>query len=305
MKYTKRFATAILMLMLVLALAVPTFAKSKAKKPKLSQKKVTLETGGKVTLTLKNAKASKVKWSSTNKKVATVKKGKVTAKWKNTKKSKTCYIKAKYKGKTYKCKVTVKAYKKSTLVNMWGNTVKDEKTLKVLNDLQNNFGDSNGKIKPSYVNSAKASAPIQVNYGGAKVEYPFGSDYRIAFPKAFKGLPGGYIELSQGWGDDCSICLRKSSEPNGYYSMPIKKVTCSYPNFVTYSNDAERNAISRRSESGEPLVFFEYDYGWGYSFWISWYVPEGTVFTVSIETVNGITADYTVKVVKTPININS
>ena len=83
--------------------------------------------------------------------------------------------------------------------------------------------------------------------------------------------------------------------------MPIKKITCSYPNFVTFSNDAERYAIARRSENGEPLVSFEYDYGWGESLWISWNVPEGTVFTVSLETVNGITADYTVKVIKTPI----
>ena len=91
MKYTKKFATVVLMLMLVLALAVPTFAKSKAKKPKLSKKSVTLYVKDKTTITLKNAKASKVKWSTSKKSVATVKKGKITAKKKGT-----AYIKAKY-----------------------------------------------------------------------------------------------------------------------------------------------------------------------------------------------------------------
>lgn len=293
--------TMTLMMMLIMVFALSTVASAKTKNPKLSKKTVTLEYGANVSLTLKNAKASKVKWSSTNKKVATVKKGKVTAKWNNTKKKGTCYIKAKYKGKTYKCKVTVK--KATKLVNMWGSGVKNENTLKMLNELQSKFGDSNGKIKPSYVNSAKASAPIQVNYGGAKVEYPFGSDYRIAFPKAFKGLPGGYIELYQGGGDECSIKLRKASEPNGYYDMPIKKVTCSYPNFVACKTEAEYIATIKRGENREPFVRFDYDYGWGETLWISWGVPEGTVFTVSLETVNGITADYTVKVIKTPIII--
>lgn len=103
MKYTKKIAAAVLMLMLVLALAVPTFAKSKAKKPKLSKTKVTMYVRDRKTITLKNAKASKVKWFTSNKSVATVKKGKITAKKKGT-----AYIKAKNKGKTYKCKVTVK-----------------------------------------------------------------------------------------------------------------------------------------------------------------------------------------------------
>lgn len=162
MKYTKRLVTAILMLMLVLALAVPTFAKSKAKKPKLSQKKVTLETGGKVTLTLKNAKASKVKWSSTNKKVATVKKGKVTAKWKNTKKSKTCYIKAKYKGKTYKCKVTVKKVQKAKISPKSPNYISK--------DLQT-YVDNSGNFKPGVVTTMPITQ-TSLSDGKTRKTYP-------------------------------------------------------------------------------------------------------------------------------------
>lgn len=162
MKTTKRFVTAILMLMLVLALAVPTFAKSKAKKPKLSQKKVTLETGGKVTLTLKNAKASKVKWSSTNKKVATVKKGKVTAKWKNTKKSKTCYIKAKYKGKTYKCKVTVKKVQKAKIPASSPNYISRE--------LQT-YVDNSGNFKPGVVTTMPITQ-TSLSDGKTRKTYP-------------------------------------------------------------------------------------------------------------------------------------
>lgn len=54
-----------------------------------------------------NCYLGSLKWSTTNKKIATVdKKGKVTAK-----KVGTCKIKCKYKGKTYKCTVQVKANK--------------------------------------------------------------------------------------------------------------------------------------------------------------------------------------------------
>lgn len=53
---------------------------------------------------LKNAIASKVKWTTSSKKTATVKSGKVTAK-----KKETATITATYKNKKYKCKLTVKA----------------------------------------------------------------------------------------------------------------------------------------------------------------------------------------------------
>ena len=78
--------------------------KSTSKKISLNKTKLTLYTGRKYTLKLKNAKASKVKWTSSKKSVATVsKKGVVKAKKKGT-----ATITAKYKGKKYTCKLTVK-----------------------------------------------------------------------------------------------------------------------------------------------------------------------------------------------------
>ena len=73
------------------------------KKVSISKTKLTLKKGKTATLKLNNAKASKVKWSSSNKNIATVSsKGVVTAK-----KAGTATITAKYSGKKYTCKVTV------------------------------------------------------------------------------------------------------------------------------------------------------------------------------------------------------
>ncbi len=84
---------------------VSSASKASSKKIALSKKSATITKGSKLKLKLNNAKASKVKWSSSKKKVATVsKKGVVKAK----KKGKTT-VTAKYKGKKYKCKITVKA----------------------------------------------------------------------------------------------------------------------------------------------------------------------------------------------------
>lgn len=85
----------------VLEFSLPHQAHAKTKIA-LSKSKTTLMLGKSTTLKLKGAKASKVKWSSSKKSVATVKNGKV-----KTKKAGTTTITAKYKGKKYKCKVTV------------------------------------------------------------------------------------------------------------------------------------------------------------------------------------------------------
>ena len=76
---------------------------SAASAPKLNKTSVTIKKGKTCKLTLKGAKAKKVKWSSRNKKIATVKNGLVTAK-----KAGSTKIIAKYKGKKYACKVKVK-----------------------------------------------------------------------------------------------------------------------------------------------------------------------------------------------------
>lgn len=75
----------------------------------LSKKTLTMYSGNKQKLTLKNAPDT-VKWVSNNKKVATVSQaGEITAK-----KAGTTNIVAKCKGKVYKCKLTVKKLGKST-----------------------------------------------------------------------------------------------------------------------------------------------------------------------------------------------
>lgn len=78
-------------------------AEAKVKKPKLSKTSLELKEGDSATLRLNNAIAKKVKWYSSNKKVATVSsKGKIKAiSFGNV------IITAKYKNKSYKCKVTV------------------------------------------------------------------------------------------------------------------------------------------------------------------------------------------------------
>lgn len=87
----------------------------KSKPVALSKTSVSLKKGTKYTLKLKNATASKVKWSSSNKSVATVSKnGVVTAK-----KAGKATVAAKYGSKKYKCTVTVKdtiVYKASSSI---------------------------------------------------------------------------------------------------------------------------------------------------------------------------------------------
>lgn len=97
-------------------------AATKKNKTSLSSKSVTMTVGQKKTLKLKNYKKlskkniKKVKWSTSNKKVVTVKysgkyrqEGKITAKKKGS-----AYIKVKYNGKTYSCKINVKAKKNTS-----------------------------------------------------------------------------------------------------------------------------------------------------------------------------------------------
>ncbi|MCR5654001.1 MAG: Ig-like domain-containing protein [Ruminococcus sp.] len=100
---------------------VKVIVKAAAKKKiVLSKKSASLTVGKKLTLKLKNAKSSKVKWTSSNKKVAAVtKKGVVKAK----KKGKAT-ITAKYRGKKYKCKITVKKKSGMTIAKAFNKVKK-------------------------------------------------------------------------------------------------------------------------------------------------------------------------------------
>ena len=76
---------------------------SKKQTVKLTKTKLTMKAGASRTIRLKGAKASRVSWRSSKKSVASVSKGKIKAK-----KAGKAVITAKYKGRKYRCKVTVK-----------------------------------------------------------------------------------------------------------------------------------------------------------------------------------------------------
>ncbi len=102
---------------------VKVTVKAAAKKISLSKKSASLTVGKTLTLKLKNAKASKVKWSTSNKKISTVSKGKVKAK-----KAGKATITAKYGKKKYTCKITVKAKKKVSAYTKLANYLKKNGT---------------------------------------------------------------------------------------------------------------------------------------------------------------------------------
>ena len=93
-----------LVLVMCFFTAVPAFAASKVK---LDKKSVSLSVGGQSTLTLKNADGT-VEWSVSKKNIVTVY-GEGTSVIIKGKKAGSAYVKAKYNGKTYKCKVSVTA----------------------------------------------------------------------------------------------------------------------------------------------------------------------------------------------------
>ena len=107
--------------MLVVALTLgcisgtPNVVNAKSK-VKLSSTKVSMTVKQKKPISLKGVKGKKVKWSTSSKKVVTIKtSGKNKQKCTLTaKKSGNATIKANYRGKTYKCKVNVKAKSIST-----------------------------------------------------------------------------------------------------------------------------------------------------------------------------------------------
>lgn len=102
-RITKVF-TIVLLFAMVVSIFSPITAKA-APKIKLSKTNIKIAQGDSATIKLNNASSKSVKWSSSNKSVATVNKGKIKgiAPGKAT-------ITAKYKNKSYKCKVTVKKF---------------------------------------------------------------------------------------------------------------------------------------------------------------------------------------------------
>ena len=106
MKHFRRLL--VLMFCMAMVLALP-FTAEAAKKVKLSKKKVTQPCNTAMTiLELKGAKGKKIKWTSSNKKVVTIDSNGSNRCILVSRKAGKAKVKAKYKGKTYTCKVTVK-----------------------------------------------------------------------------------------------------------------------------------------------------------------------------------------------------
>ena len=112
MKKTKKRIICMLVLMMMILNCAAITGTCAASRIKLT-KKVTLKQGNSIVLSLKGVKSkAKVKWTVGRKSVVKISKKnknkcKITAK-----KPGTTYVKARYKGKTYKCKVTVVKKKK-------------------------------------------------------------------------------------------------------------------------------------------------------------------------------------------------
>lgn len=127
--------------------------------PYMNYKSVYVVVGKPFKVTMMNVpKGAKIKWRSTNKKVATVKNGKIKGVGKGN-----CKIKAKYKKKTYTCKVrvqenlvvTAKTYTKTTL-NMI-NLKMDVRKIGYAEDATPILTDKKGTFRLGVYNTKKAA----------------------------------------------------------------------------------------------------------------------------------------------------
>ena len=153
--------------------------KKKKAKPKLSNKKVTTTAGEITEIELSNATAKKIKWSSSKKSVATVKKDGSTCII-TAKKPGKAIITAKYKGKKYKCKLTVKnkkaaAFTCSDVAN--GGTITFVKTNPYMDEFDSSFKSIyfNETVYPvtlSYheTNASVAECEWDFDYSGFKLD---------------------------------------------------------------------------------------------------------------------------------------
>ncbi len=179
-------------------------------KIKLSKSKLTLTVGKTKTIKLKKAKKLKVKWSSSNKKVATVtKNGKIKAKKKGTAK-----IIAKYKGKKYICKVTVKKKKVSTPTTEEKTTeATTETTTETKEDDQKPSEDTKkydaGEYSLDSIHSGEATYYDRENQGCADLDYMEEKYYTAALNKEdyLNNMAGAYLEVTDKDGDKINVVI--------------------------------------------------------------------------------------------------
>lgn len=189
---------------------------SKAKKISINKKSATLIKGKTLKLKLKNAKASKVKWSSSKKKVATVsKKGKVKAK----KKGKAT-ITAKYKGKKYKCKITVKnkAKKKSLTVKQAFNKLKN---YLIKNGTKNSLG--NGTDYLYQVKWTKQGFSYLLDYHSRLKDICFTGEYETSSVDLITNL---YVDTKSK--SRCQFYSKTNNDESTHYYMAANFVKKSF-----------------------------------------------------------------------------
>lgn len=228
---------------LALMLFVPGEAQA-ASKVKLSKTKATILMGKATTLKLNGAKASKVKWTSSKKSVATVKAGKVSAK-----KAGQTNITATYKGKKYKCKITVTKLvmsKTGTLYAVGKSYIGSYEPLKVkcykhgarCTDVK--FSSSNKRVArvDEYGNIEARSVgttTIKVKAHGTTVKQ------KISVKMSRLGLaqiPTLYLGCPEREGDYVAITCQAHPGPEGY-SWCENVASSSNSNIVSVSEDGE------------------------------------------------------------------
>lgn len=181
----RNIATYVLALCLAVSLfgIAPSRTAGAKTKVKLNKTSVTLQVGKTVQLKLKGT-AKKVTWTSSNKKIATVtKKGKVTAK-----KAGKATITAKAGKKKYKCKIIVKAKKKTDSAGQ-----PSEQTKKY----------DAGEYSITKIHSGEGTYYDRVSGGAANLDYLEKNYYTVAMNHEdyMNGLAGAYIQITDKDGD--------------------------------------------------------------------------------------------------------
>ncbi len=170
-KGVKKLMAALLALTLICGIS-PAFFRAQAAGPKLTAGKLTMTVGSTKKLKLKGAKASKVKWTSSKKSVVTVSAaGKLKAK-----KAGKAVITARYKGKKYKCRVTVKKLSGKISIEEKSVTVKkgrwktvivktknvDKLASEYYDDVEIEWGDWNGDQIKMKIKGLKADTRSEI-----------------------------------------------------------------------------------------------------------------------------------------------
>ncbi len=183
-----------------------SFAKTTVK---LSKTKLTITVGKTKTIKLKNAKKKNVKWSSSNKKIATVTKaGKIKAKKKGSVK-----ITAKYDGKKYVCKVTVKAKKTSQNNTEAPTEATTEATTETTTEATTEATTEKTFDPTEYaldkVHEGEATYYNKDGMGCADIDFMEATYYTCALNKEdyLNNMAGAYLEVTDKDGDKINVVV--------------------------------------------------------------------------------------------------